>query len=446
LPPRTATTVALPAIALFLCAVLSWATPSRAASDQPAEMPFAGIDRRALAAPPSETVSVERLVSYLTNGAKSDTEKARAIFRWITANIAFDASAMRTTNPLKVDVERILREKRTVCMGYSEIFYILGRAAGLEVERIQGFAKGYPGDDNACDGAPCHEWNAVKLDGSWALLDCTWAAGRFENGGTFVKQYDEFYFLTPPERFVLDHFPLDPDWQLLPKAVSCAEYASLAHLRSAFFKYGLELDSHRYFSISTTEPITITIRAPKDILILAQLTRDGEEVTRGYTFGERKGDRFAVTAAFPCPGNYRLRLFAGREDSSDRCDWVAEYAIAVPSLSKPAHRFPECHKAYLRRDAVVISPRCGHLEPGSRERFSVCVPGAKIVAVIAGEKWSYLERNGDVFEGAVHVTGEPMQVCANFGNPREYQVLLTYNQPQVGVAGSQQETGTPPKP
>jgi hypothetical protein len=389
---------------------------------------YASIDEHALKAPASAEASVESLAAYLTSDAKTDIEKARAIFRWITARIHFDSSALESAAVQEVDASQVLKTRRTACMGYSETFYILGRAAGLEVERIAGLARACStANDSLCNSPPNHEWNAVKINGKWMLLDCTWSTGYMESSTRFVKRYDDYYFCTPPEQFIFDHFPVDPDRQLLPKPMSCREYEQLVTLKPEFFKYGLELDTHRQSSIKATGPVEIDLIARRDVVMLARLTCGKGEVSDSYTLVEKEGDHLKITAGFPRPGSYTLRLYAKPGNSDGNYVWVADYQIDVTSLSKPCQRFPESLAAFIEHDARLMSPRIGRLEGGTSQQFRLAVPGAKVVAVIAGKKWSYLQRDGDVFEGTVEVTDEPMQVCVNFGNSREYQVLLTYN-------------------
>ena len=59
-----------------------------------------------------------------------------------------------------------------------------------------------------------HSWNAVLLDSVWQLLDVTWASGFVSYADEFVKYYDDYYFLTPPNQFILDHFPDELQWAL----------------------------------------------------------------------------------------------------------------------------------------------------------------------------------------------------------------------------------------
>jgi hypothetical protein len=184
--------------------------------------------------------------------------------------------------------------------------------------------------------------------------------------------------------------------------------------------------------------------------MLAQLTCDEQEIPGIYTFAEKDGDRLKISTAFPHPGSYRLRLFAKPSGAPGSCEWVAEYDIEVPSLAKPCNCFPESLGAFMECGARLISPRSGSLDSGTNQQFRLSVPGAKVVAVIAGKKWFYLQKSGDVFEGNVEVKDEPLRVCVNFGDSRDYRVLLAYNNtvPPIAssVAGSQTEIGTPTKP
>src|SRR5579859_2355769 len=57
---------------------------------------FTEIDRHALDTPKSAERSIAGLAAYLIRPARDDREKARALFRWITANIAYDDIAALT--------------------------------------------------------------------------------------------------------------------------------------------------------------------------------------------------------------------------------------------------------------------------------------------------------------------------------------------------------------
>ncbi len=436
------------AVPLCLAVALALCRSTRACAES-ARSPYASIDAYALNAPGSVTTTADSLVRYLTAGNKTDLEKCRAIYRWITANIDYDASSRSGGTKRNVGADYVLKQRRTVCMGYSELFYILGTAAGLDVRRILGFGRGYApvGGGSVCSTAPNHEWNAVRVDGKWLLIDCTWAAGHLEPGPRYVKQYDEFYFASPPEQFIFDHFPVDPDWQLLPKRISCGEWEELATVKPGFFRCGLEFASHRRSTIEATGPVEISLRADRDVVMLARLMNGDREVPGDYTFAERDGDLLRVHTTFPGPGNYKLRLFAKPKGTDGGCEWVAEYDIKVPSLSKPCQCFPESLSMFVERNAKLISPRQGRLKPGTSQTFKLSVPGGKVVVVVSGSEWTYLDRRNDLFEGSVTVTNHPMKVCVNYGDTRDYHVLLSYNTDprpaDSGVAGYQVELTEP---
>ena len=101
------------------------------------------IDRHALNAPSSAEATVESLAAYLIEPAKNDREKARAIFRWITENIDYNVEVFFKGGSGATNSEDVLKSRKSVCYGYSDLFLSLAREAGLEAVRISGYGKGY---------------------------------------------------------------------------------------------------------------------------------------------------------------------------------------------------------------------------------------------------------------------------------------------------------------
>ena len=100
------------------------------------------IDRHALNAPSSAEATVESLAAYLIEPAKNDREKARAIFRWITENIDYNVEVFFKGGSGATNSEDVLKSRKSVCYGYSDLFLSLAREAGLEAVRISGYGKG----------------------------------------------------------------------------------------------------------------------------------------------------------------------------------------------------------------------------------------------------------------------------------------------------------------
>ena len=210
---------------------------------------------------PRPRSSVEGLAAALTRPARNDEEKARAIFRWIAAHIAYDQGGRLSGRFGDTSPEAVLRRRESVCAGYARLFEALARAAGLQVVRISGHSKGagYRLGGEATETN--HDWNTVYLQGRWRLLDVTWGTGALL-GDRWERRFTEHYFLTPPEEFIYDHFPDNPKWQLLARPLTRAQYCELAALRPAFFEHGLRVESHPNLRLTAEEAAEIPLHRP----------------------------------------------------------------------------------------------------------------------------------------------------------------------------------------
>lgn len=200
---------------------------------------YAEIDARALSAPGESEASVPKLAAFLTGGVRSDEEKARAIYRWVTDRIDYDAEAYFRNELRNRDAGEVLASRKSVCSGYAELFEALGRAAGLEVVTIRGYAKGYGHVRGKIFDRPNHDWNAVRIDGKWRFVDSTWGAGYLRDG-RYIRAYSERFFLASPEEFIFSHLPLDDAWQIQSTPhVGKAEFEALPLPGEAFFNLGI---------------------------------------------------------------------------------------------------------------------------------------------------------------------------------------------------------------
>jgi hypothetical protein len=138
--------------------------------------------------------------------------------------------------------------------------------AGLEVVTISGHAKAY--DPRAASGIRIqrHAWNAVRLNGSWHTLDVTWATG-YLSGRSFVRQFDPFWFLTPPEQMIFSHLPSEAKWQRLPRTVSKGQFRKLPRVRGSAFALAISAEqiragarARRFPGIVETFPLPEAVR------------------------------------------------------------------------------------------------------------------------------------------------------------------------------------------
>lgn len=311
---------------------------------------YTEIDRHALDTPKEAERSIDSLATYLIQPARNDREKARAIFRWITANVSYDTSALARGAHPAAAAAGVLRSRSAFCIGYAQLFAGLARAAGLEAVIVPGYARGagyrvggrYPYRShvrrgNSRSGAaqaevvPNHAWNAVKIDGQWQLLDCTWGAGGSLAGSAlFTPQFEPFFFLTPPEAFLYTHLPSDPRWQLLASPVSTAEHERLPYLRAAFFTNGLTLDSHTQAVIRTGNRVGITFGDPKGATLIAELYQHNRKLGEPLSSSPLGNGKCRLDLSLPEAGDYVLRIFAGNARGSIY-SWALDYRIEARS-------------------------------------------------------------------------------------------------------------------
>jgi len=203
---------------------------------------YAVADALADSAPPDAERSVAELAGYLARAGGDDLTRARALYRWVAGHITYDVEGFRSGRPGDPSPEAVLERRTSVCEGFAQLTQALGRAMGLEVQVVSGWSKGYgytPGQ--RFEGPTNHAWDAVRIDGTWRLMDPTWGAGYLDESLRFVRRFQDHYFLTEPGEFVFDHLPQDSSWQLLDRPLTAAEYADLVYLRPMFFEAGFRI-------------------------------------------------------------------------------------------------------------------------------------------------------------------------------------------------------------
>jgi hypothetical protein len=376
------------------------------------------IDAHALAAPALVEASAESLAAYLIEPATNDREKARAIFRWVCENIDYDVDVFFTGKTGSTNSTDVLKSRKSICYGYSDLFLALAKEAGLEAVRIRGYGKGYgymPGTNFT--GPSNHAWNAVKINGTWYLLDSTWGAGYVSGDGKYVRHFEEHFFMTPPSQYIYDHFPDDEQWQLLTEHVSKEEFESLVYLEPDFFKMNLMLGEEKNGTIEAEDEVNVSVYAPQDVLMMVGLEPEqgGAEI-EGYSFCQRNGDRYDLLARFPASGRYILKAYSKDRNDTGEYNSVLSYLIDADSGYEDASGFPKAFAKFSEAGCYLRSPLAGRLEAGKSYWFSILAPGAVDVAVVSGDEWTHLAKQGDLFEGNATAGEEGAGVYGNFGS------------------------------
>lgn len=211
---------------------------------------FSAVDSFALSVKYKD--NIVQLARDLAAPYSKDVYKVRSIFRWITDNIAYDYEAINEGkepgrpdckgNPDCAEIRRkweddfladVLSSRKAVCNGYAKLFRKLCEINNIKADIVPGYSKSNP----YTIGNPLnakHAWNAVMLDSAWYYLDATWAAGNCteddETGKLkkFVKSYKPYYWLTPYNKLVRNHYPKDAKWVEQP-AITKEDFFNMPH-------------------------------------------------------------------------------------------------------------------------------------------------------------------------------------------------------------------------
>ena len=237
--------------------------------------------------------------------------------------------------------------------------------AGLHCVTLGGYAKGAdyrPGMKFTGDQGK-HSWNAVLINGTWRLVDCHWAARRLVGKQVTLEnvryELDEYYFLPDPHQLILTHFPDNQEWELLERPVTLQDFENLVPVKSAFFKYGLQMVSHKEAIINCNEEAVVQVACPpyrgNTIAFTFTLAyEDGREEYQGT-----KLNRFGMQEMVdnisnfrlrpPEVGNYQVIIYAKDvtiETKEGVYGAVCEYRLVCQRAPRPRPFPPVVHTSY----------------------------------------------------------------------------------------------------
>lgn len=106
---------------------------------------------------------VEPVIDQIITSDMSDYDKAKAVYDWICANIAYDYAGLETGTG-NGDPLEVMQTGLADCGGYSGLFDYFMMKLGISCEVVNGSAPegGY------------HAWNKVNINGQWLNVDATW--------------------------------------------------------------------------------------------------------------------------------------------------------------------------------------------------------------------------------------------------------------------------------
>jgi transglutaminase/protease-like cytokinesis protein 3 len=277
---------------------------------------YSTIDAYARNTPESATRNLNTLSAYLTSPARTELAKARSVYTWITSHINYDMAAYsgrRYSSELDY-TNRVLGSRKAVCTGFALMYKHLLKQAGIEVANIKGYSR--TNDSEA--GRPIrqmdHEWNAVKLDGDWYLVDIAWAQTTAKPGPSGALQPNDFYFLTEPIAFAVNHFPMEPNWQLLNKPFTKAQFDQFPKVYDAYFRLGFDPGFPQTGLLEAQDALTLTLKNEGDVEFMCSVgSVGGPTATNVPVQVQHTGDTYRLTVSMTQRGDNTLYVFAKRQ-------------------------------------------------------------------------------------------------------------------------------------
>ena len=272
------------------------------------------VDNHAFSATKEHEKDIETLASYLGVFGKkyspaNEYLQVRAIYSWVTHKINYDKPALLDGVTNDNDAVQVFKSRKAVCHGQANLFKAFCDELKIKCLVVTGPVKERFIEEGKLGE---HAWNAVEIHGKWHLLDCTWGCMKDDKKNEVdSSEYtmNEFYFLTPPELLILNHFTKDPDFQLLktPKTYEqfvkdpnyLAKNNNNGH-RNCFLMTGVPLSVLADFvQKNSIDDVVFTWSVFCPIQVLAMPLQGKLEINKKYNF------------AFKVPANFRMDIQLG---------------------------------------------------------------------------------------------------------------------------------------
>jgi len=330
--------------------------------------------------------------SYICRPHRSDVQRLRAIFTWVSERITWEEDY---EGHGKLDTRRVIQSKRGCSQEIAMLVQEMCHAVGLYAEEVHGYLKA-PGEILDLDtiARPNHWWNAVIVDGEWRIMDCSLANPTNPRRGSYSSANSQvaesWYFLARPMEICYTHIPLLPEQQHIVPPVDHEILISLPCATPAYFRNTVELTDFdtSILHLENLEMAHLHVTVPEDIECVAEtsarafaqdadgdLFESGDIITKkafaqAEWIGGRKG--FTIKASLPGDdatggGQGVLNIYAGKRGLMHSIkDNPHSLALALPlhhTGQNPPYNFHVRHPTphAQRHDLYVAQPQCAKL-------------------------------------------------------------------------------------
>jgi len=329
----------------------------------------------------------------------SEKEKSYVVFKWECDNIDYDVQSYFEGRDVDCTPEGVFKKGKTVCSGYSRLYKDITSHLGLNVLCVNCYAKGFGYQPGEKFTETDHEYNVVNIDGKWYAIDCTWGAGYVE-GNSYVKKFDEFYFLANPEFLIKTHFPEDEKWQLTKKRYTKADFERWPEVKDNFYKYGFTkfFPEEAVLNLKDANNQKFIVWGnnikQKDALCNVSFLKGNNYVNQpSLSFVIPCEDRFEINCRFNKKGTYLIQIYGSKNGGKSNYEEIIEYKVNVENDAKKELKFPHTYDgAHVIK---LIEPLYNGLKSGKIVKFKM--ESDLDTIIIMDTTWHYLKRNKEGF-------------------------------------------------
>lgn len=264
----------------------------------------------------SNAKDLQKLAANITAYFPDSLSRLKAVYAWVSDNISYQTDEHVSYKSV-YNLDSVIKYKSAVCAGYVNVFAELCNLVGITCKEVAGY--GRSGSHSIINEkfSANHSWAAVWLNGKWQLIDVTWGSGYTIEGTTnFIRKRNDWFFFTAPEKFILDHYPKDAQWQLLKDTVSWQTFINYPGIGLGARENEVTTFSPMQAQLNTKagEVITFSFKATQPInTILFESRQIGYKQVYDL---QKVGNTYYCNFKIPKAGTYDLQIDLSNIDRS----------------------------------------------------------------------------------------------------------------------------------